>query len=215
MTHGNLLSQISIVIAGFISGGIMFSWLIPAVFLKKDICEISADGNPGAGNVFMNCGVFWGSICLTLDILKGLIPMYFATISVNPKSVFFTLAMTAPVLGHATAPFNRFHGGKCIAVSFGVLIGCAKISLIGLVTLAAAYILLSTILKIDPIRKRSIIVFAIFGFVSAVLLIVKKQYFTALGCAAIAAVGVYRHICDKTHIRKENTEQWTEKQKEL
>lgn len=215
MTHGNLFLQISVIVAGFVSGGIMFSWLIPAVFLKKDVCEISSDGNPGAGNVFMNCGVLCGSICLTLDILKGLIPVYFAVDIIGPESILFSLAVTAPVLGHALAPFNRFHGGKCIAVSFGVLIGCARVSSVGLITLAAAYILFSTVLKTDPIRRRSIIVFAIFGFISAVLLIIEKQYFTAIGCVSIAAIGIYRHICDKTQIQKEKSEKWTEKQNEL
>lgn len=215
MTRGNLFFQISVIVAGFISGSVMFSWLIPAVFLKKNICEISDDGNPGAGNVFMNCGVLCGSICLTLDILKGLIPVYFAADIINTKSILFSLAVTTPVLGHALAPFNRFHGGKCIAVSFGVLIGCAKVSPVGLITLAAAYILFSTVLKTDPIRRRSIIVFAVFGFVSAAVLIIQKQYFMATGCIAISAIGVYRHICDKSQIRKENDEIWTEKQNEL
>ena len=43
-------------VLGYLSGSIMYAYLIPKIFLNKDIREESEDGNPGTANVFLNAG---------------------------------------------------------------------------------------------------------------------------------------------------------------
>ncbi len=199
----DLLRGFLLIIFGFVSGSIMFSRIIPLAVLKKDICRNSNDGNPGAANVFKNCGVVVGMICLLLDMAKGFFPVFLAEKMIDTDSIMFSLIMAAPVLGHAVAPFNRFHGGKCIATSFGVLIALAFKDAMGLLLLAVIYVLFSTVVKISPNRRRSIVSFAIFAVCSVVLYVYKKKYSFALGCFAVSLTAIERHFADRSEAGNE------------
>ena len=192
MTAWSFLGYLIAIVGGFLMGGIMFSQILPQKIMHKDIQAISDDHNPGATNVFVNCGVGLGLTCLALDLLKGLIPVFLACIFLDRENMLFGIVMAAPVLGHAIAPFHHFHGGKCIATSFGELLGLLPFHRIGLL-LAALYIFFSTILKIQPNRIRSLVVYSLFGLLSAILLTYSEDYSIALGCILISLVAIFKH----------------------
>lgn len=189
-------------IAGYLAGGVMYCRLLPKLFYGVDISEVSSDGNPGAANVFIHCGKGLGIICVILDLAKGFLPVFIAVNTLGYDEVLFALVMAAPVLGHATAPFDGWRGGKCISTSFGVLLGLVPHSEIVLI-LAALYILLSTILKIPKRRIRSIVTFSLFAAISSAVLFVQKKYGIMLGCIAISLAVIIKHnimpdkTCDK------------------
>ena len=109
------------IVAGYLMGSIMFCRWIPKLVLHKDVCALSDDHNPGAANVFQHCGVPAGLLCLFFDLSKGFLPVYLAAHTVGIEPMQFAAVMMAPVLGHATAPFDHFSGGKCIdTVGMGV-----------------------------------------------------------------------------------------------
>lgn len=172
----------------------MFCKTVPGLLKHKDICELSDDRNPGAFNVFSHCGVGMGIVCLLLDILKGFIPVFLTSMFMQTDGVLFTFAMIAPVLGHAVGMFNRFHGGKCIAVSFGVMLGILPVTWIGLALLAALYILLSTLIRIGPTRLRSIVVYTLFAVSASVALSIMGLAPVAAGCGIIGAIAVIKHL---------------------
>ena len=60
---------------GFACGGVMFCRFMPLLLAKKDITKLSSDGNPGSANVFINCGIPLGLLCLFLDMFKGFLPV--------------------------------------------------------------------------------------------------------------------------------------------
>lgn len=180
----------------------MFCKIIPKLLLHKDICEISDDHNPGAFNAFKHCGKAVGTVCLLLDVLKGFVPVFLASMFAETSGILFTLVMIMPVLGHATGLFNRFHGGKCIAVSFGVMLGIIPVSWIGIAVLAALYILFSTVIKIHPNRLRSIIVYALFCVISGVVFSVIGLASVAAGCGVIAVIAIVRHLNVKSLIHR-------------
>lgn len=182
-------------------GSTMFCKIIPKLLTHKDICEISDDHNPGAFNVFKHCGKGIGGLCLFLDIMKGFVPVFLASMLMKADSVLFTLVMIMPVLGHAIGIFNRFHGGKCIAVSFGVMLGIIPVSWIGFVILAALYILFSTLVKVNPNRLRSIIVYALFGTGASLIFSIIGLGAVAAGCGLIAIVAVVKHLKVKTFVK--------------
>jgi glycerol-3-phosphate acyltransferase PlsY len=126
-------------------------------------------------------------------MLKGIIPVMLATFFLDTDNICFSLVMIAPVLGHAVGIFNRFHGGKCISTAFGVLIGILHITLVGFI-LAVLYILFSTLIKISPNSRRSILSFSLFITISTPLLIVFGLYSIAIGCIGISLVAIIKHL---------------------
>lgn len=181
-----------LILGGFCLGSVMFSQLIPQTLLGKDIQEESNDHNPGATNVFASCGIGLGLLCLSLDLLKGFLPVYTACKLLNTDSLLFSLVIAAPVLGHAVAPLNQFHGGKCIATSFGVTLGLLPVGYTCLI-LAAAYIFFSTVVRVNPHRRRSIAAFGAFGVVAGAVLLYYGRQAIALGCMFVSLTAIVKH----------------------
>lgn len=146
--------------AGFLSGSILYSYLIPKLLKQIDVTEAAGDHNPGAANAFMAAGVPIGLLCVILDVLKGVLPVYWAARVLDCGRPLFALVLCAPVAGHAFSPFMQGHGGKAIAVSFGVLIGLLPMQF-HVVVLAAAMIGFSLVLIIRPHRARVICAFCV------------------------------------------------------
>ncbi len=173
----------------FLSGSVLYSRLI-AKRGGRDVYTQTVDGNPGAANVFSLCGKRAGAIALTLDIIKGALPAVLAVWLLPRDSMLFALVLAAPVLGHAVGIFDRFHGGKCIATAFGVMIGLLPVSRIGLL-LAALYILFSTACKIRSHCIRSIVCFSLFAFAAPVFW--NDVLPIAVGCILISVTAIVKH----------------------
>jgi glycerol-3-phosphate acyltransferase PlsY len=108
-------------IAAFGLGAIPFSLLVGRWLLGKDVRDYG-DGNPGAANVFRAGGQKTGYLAVFLDVAKGVPFVFLAhTFFGLPNLAVVAVGMSA-VLGHAFSPLLRWHGGKAIAVTFGVLL---------------------------------------------------------------------------------------------
>ncbi len=188
------------ILGSFLLGSLLFSHIIPRLAVKKDICRLGDDHNPGAANVFKSCGVGLGMICLLLDIFKGFAFTIAACFVLDTESLLFAFLMCAPVLGHALGVFNHLHGGKCISTSFGVMLGIMPISRIGFL-LAALYIVFSVLVKINPHSLRSILAFSIFGVSSLIILSLTGKLSVGLGCSAISVIAIVKHIISALRIK--------------
>jgi glycerol-3-phosphate acyltransferase PlsY len=108
-------------VAAFGLAAIPFSVLVGRWFLGREITDYG-DGNPGAVNVFRAGGQKLGYIAVFLDVAKG-VPFVFLTYYTFRLSELSIVAVAiCAVLGHAFSPFLRWHGGKALAVTFGVLL---------------------------------------------------------------------------------------------
>jgi glycerol-3-phosphate acyltransferase PlsY len=116
-------------IAAFIMGGIPFSVIIGRWLLKRDITRYG-DGNPGAMNVFKAGGQKTGFIAVLLDVAKGVPFVLLAHTLFSLPDFSIVLVATCAVLGHAFSPFLHWHGGKAIAVTFGVMLGLPDLSVL-------------------------------------------------------------------------------------
>ncbi len=192
MYSDRMIVWLGFIVGGFLLGSCMFSQLLPRIFLRVDTSAVSDDHNPGCTNVFIHCGPIMGLTCLTLDLMKGFLPVYLSLQILDSSSLWFSLVLAAPVLGHAIAPMNHYHGGKCIATTFGVLLGLFPATHIVLL-LASIYIVFSTVLKINPNQLRSIAAFGLFGVFSLMILIQRYQYSVALGCILVSLIVIWRH----------------------
>ncbi len=116
-----MLKYLLFAISGFISGSVMYSYLIPKHFCEIDTVEQGSDHNPGATNAMRCAGTKIGILCLLLDIAKGFVPVFVAKSFLDINYSLFALVIVAPVIGHAFSPLMKFRGGKAIAASCGVL----------------------------------------------------------------------------------------------
>lgn len=179
-------------ILGYLSGSVMYAYLIPKLLKHMDVRELSEDGNPGAANAFLHAGIPIGILVILCELLKGAIPVWAAAQNLNISRLLFAPVMAAPVLGHAFPLFfGGKGGGKSIAVSFGVLIGLYP-NLNPALTLAALYILFSLIIVIRPHFFRSVITFLLF----AVLCLLDSELpkAVAVGSFLLSGIVIRQHF---------------------
>jgi glycerol-3-phosphate acyltransferase PlsY len=116
-----IITTLLLSVAAFGLASVPFSVLIGRWFLGEEIRDYG-DGNPGATNVFRAGGQKTGYLAVALDVGKG-VPFVFLAHALFglPGPAIVIVALSA-VLGHAFSPFLQWHGGKAIAVTFGVLL---------------------------------------------------------------------------------------------
>ncbi len=180
------------IILGYLSGSVMYAYLIPKMLKHIDIRELSKDGNPGTANAFLHAGIPIGILVILCELCKGALPVWVAARRLHISRLLFAPVMAAPVLGHAFPLFfGGKGGGKSIAVSFGVLIGLYP-NLNPALTLAALYILFSLIIVIRPHFFRSVITFLLF----AVLCLLDSELprAVAIGSFLLSGIVIRQHF---------------------
>ena len=194
-------------IAGYFLGSILFAQLFSEKIRHINIEAVSADGNPGTANAFKNAGFLCGILTLLGDLGKGFLPVYcyirFASIAQTDTSLISLMlifVMLSPVLGHAYSVFRHFQGGKCIAVSFGVLLGLAPYLQPALI-LAVIYISL-VLLHIRPNDRCTRIAFPMASLVDLIFL---KEKTVVIAMFGITTVVLRKQILFKKNLRAERS----------
>lgn len=154
------MRTITYIIIGYIMGSILFAQVFSKLF-NKNILQESKDGNPGTANAFMYGGFWCGVLTLFFELFKGAVPVYLYLKGVNIQSAgtaALASVIAAPVIGHIYPIFNKFHGGKGIAVTFGVLLGLVPIWS-PVVLLAFFFIFFSIIVRVSPHIHRTVVTY--------------------------------------------------------
>jgi glycerol-3-phosphate acyltransferase PlsY len=113
------------VVAGYLAGSLPFGYWLPRLLKGVDIRK-AGSGNIGATNVWRTFGRWYGVPVVLLDVLKGFVPTFLATIYVGHLAGALTGA--AAMLGHARPLFLRFEkGGKMVATCGGAFWGLAPL----------------------------------------------------------------------------------------
>jgi glycerol-3-phosphate acyltransferase PlsY len=120
-----IIYSILLALAAFGLGAVPFSVLVGRWLLGKDIRRYG-DGNPGAINVFRAGGQKAGYLAVFLDVLKGLPFVFLAYAWLKLPDLSLVMVALSAVLGHAFSPFLGWHGGKAVAVTFGVLLALPR-----------------------------------------------------------------------------------------
>jgi glycerol-3-phosphate acyltransferase PlsY len=177
----------SLAVAAFILGAIPFSVIIGRLLLKKDITKYG-DGNPGSVNVFRAGNIPSGLLAVVLDIGKGVPFVLLAHIVFGLSELSVVIIATSAVLGHAFSPFLHWHGGKAIAVTFGVMLGLLPQYDV-LLAFIIAMILSSIFVKIDAWK---IVIGATGTFIY--LVIVKGNSWEPLLMLCLLTILVIKHF---------------------
>lgn len=138
-----MIKILLLVIFGYLLGSIPFGFLISKTKKGIDIRKIGS-GNIGGTNVARVLGFKWGLVSAILDILKGAIPVYLATVFLETDWQIALIAIF-PILGHIFPVWLKFiplenpppafsiggkirnflrgfKGGKGVATTLGVLL---------------------------------------------------------------------------------------------
>lgn len=148
------LLWLSLALAAYLLGSLPFGLIIS----RAHGIDIRQHGskNIGATNVGRVLGPRAYRLCLTLDMLKGAIPVLaaslltntFARLTLAPQDAWGILAVAAAaILGHMFPVYIRFKGGKGVATSFGSLVAIFPI-----LTLPTLFTLLVWILAVRITR---------------------------------------------------------------
>lgn len=123
-------------LGAYLLGGIPFGKIIARIVAQIDITQ-RGSRNIGATNVARELGLKWGLLTLTLDILKGLVPILLFSTSTAGSGLSGDIALAlvslCPLLGHQFSIFMGLKGGKGVATALGAYLALSPIScLLGL-----------------------------------------------------------------------------------
>ncbi len=125
--NSQLLLYIS---AAYILGSVPFGKIIAAKVARIDITTRGSK-NIGATNVAREVGLKWGVLTLTVDLLKGFLPILLyrslATLNFQELCLDLSLIGLASLLGHQFSLFLGFRGGKGVATALGVYLGISPL----------------------------------------------------------------------------------------
>jgi glycerol-3-phosphate acyltransferase PlsY len=183
-----IVTTVLLALGAFWLGAVPFSILIGRWILHKDI-RAYGDGNPGAANCFRAGGHKAGWPAVLLDIAKGVPFVLVAHLVFAQDGLALVIIAICPILGHAFSPFLRGHGGKAIAVTFGVFMGLPQPDILFVFT---AIMILSAMF----IRANAWV--AVFGSVGtlAYLALSGAEGWKILLMLAILALFVVKHLPD-------------------
>lgn len=109
------------VAVAYLLGSLCSAVMVSQLFKLPDP-RSSGSNNPGATNVLRLAGKKYAAIVLLGDFLKGLVPVWLASI-IHLSPFAQGLVGLAAVLGHIYPVFFDFKGGKGVATTLGVLFG--------------------------------------------------------------------------------------------
>jgi glycerol-3-phosphate acyltransferase PlsY len=117
-----------IVLGGYLLGSIPFGFYVTKLGGAGDIRKVGS-GNIGATNVLRTGRSGLAVTTLILDGGKGALAVWLGTLAAIPQAAEIggLVAGAGAVLGHNFPVWLRFHGGKGVATTLGMMLGSAPI----------------------------------------------------------------------------------------
>jgi glycerol-3-phosphate acyltransferase PlsY len=182
----------------YLIGGLPFGYWFVRLIAGKDIRTMGS-GNIGATNVQRTAGSKAGVFVLLLDICKGFLAVFLASLMTRHNDVGIALGVVAVMLGHCYPVFLGFKGGKAVACFIGAFLYLAPLALAAITLVFVATVALSRHISLG-----SIVGAALFPF--ALWLIERPPQPILLAAIASAILIIFRHRANIERLRqgKEN-----------
>ncbi len=121
------MKEILLIILAYLIGSVPTAIWVSRAFFGIDIREYGS-GNSGATNTFRVLGSRWGTLVMSVDIIKGvvatslyiLVPYYLHDEA--ERTNFMVGLGLAAVVGHIFPIWAEFRGGKGVATLFGMVL---------------------------------------------------------------------------------------------
>ena len=137
-------------LAAYLIGGLPFGYWFVRFSLGQDIRTMGS-GNIGATNVHRTAGNKAGLIVLFLDILKGFLALWLASLLTHGSALGLALAAVAVMLGHCFPVFLGFKGGKAVACFIGAFLWLAPLALLATTGVFVAIVAFSKYISLGSI----------------------------------------------------------------
>src|SRR6202162_3151126 len=125
-----MLNVLLLVAFGYLLGSVPSGWLVMKVYRNQYLRKLGS-GNMGAANVFRAGGAGAFALTLIADGLKGFIPVMLGiALGLGGNELALGRIAWAAVAGDTWPLFLRFHGGKVVATSGGVLLALAPVAIV-------------------------------------------------------------------------------------
>jgi acyl phosphate:glycerol-3-phosphate acyltransferase len=182
----NILLSFLFLILGYLSGSLPFSVWVTRYVKNVDVRE-AGSGHATTTNTIRQAGFGWGALVGLLDLAKGFIPVYLATLYSNETWVVALTAALA-VAGHCWPIFAQFRGGMGLAAFGGALLAVNWFSfVIGL------GLLLTLVLTIRHGARASVFTGVLMAPIFWLLNLRGMEFWIALACGLVIA---YRFLID-------------------
>ncbi|MCD8376070.1 MAG: glycerol-3-phosphate acyltransferase [Oscillospiraceae bacterium] len=144
------MKTLAFILAGYLSGSILFARVMGKLLKKESIAEQSRDKNPGTANAFLYGGFWCGVLTLCGDMAKGFFPVFlYMRQEGSADGIGLIFVLAAPVIGHIVPLFFSFRGGKGIATTFGCLLGLLP-EYRPVAVLVLTFLFFSVVLRVTP-----------------------------------------------------------------
>ncbi|MBU0503746.1 MAG: glycerol-3-phosphate 1-O-acyltransferase PlsY [Candidatus Omnitrophota bacterium] len=149
-----MLWIIPALLVSYLIGSIPTAYIFAKVLKGIDIRK-TGSGNVGATNAARILGKKTAIVILSLDILKGLLPVIFLGDLISPQvglnqEVLRIMLGFSSIAGHNWTIFLGFRGGKGIATTLGVLLGLT-VRLAGL-KIVLIWVIITWVIAFIPFR---------------------------------------------------------------
>jgi len=187
-------------ILAYLLGAIPAGLWIGKIFFKKDLHE-HGSGNTGSTNTFRILGTKAGIIVFIFDFLKGtvatLIPTFFGIHGISP--LFFGLLA---VLGHTVSVFDKFHGGKAVATSAGVILGYSPLFLLYLAVVFLLILYLYSMISLSSISAAIAALVGLILFPAFHFILHEYDFIFSIIVATLAIIILVRHRSNVNRMKR-------------
>jgi glycerol-3-phosphate acyltransferase PlsY len=191
------MELVGILGCGFIGygiGSISSGYLVGRLYRNVDLRTVGS-GSTGATNTFRTLGLGAAILVAVLDILKGAVSVWIATVLVNgpgeQRSIAAALAAVAAVAGHCWPAFLEGRGGRGVATGFGALLFIATPAWLVAVV---AFMLALALTRMVSVGSLASVAGAVVGYAIFVVAGYLSFHWAVLGFILIAgAIVVFRH----------------------
>ncbi len=121
------MNEVLLILSAYLIGSIPTAVWVSKYFFNIDIRDYGS-GNAGATNTFRVLGSKWGTIVMSVDVLKGVLATslyillpYYLTDEWDRTNFMIGLGLSA-VLGHIFPIWANFRGGKGVATLLGMAV---------------------------------------------------------------------------------------------
>lgn len=122
------MNEVLLIVLAYLIGSLPTAVLVSKFFFGFDIREYGS-GNSGATNTYRVLGAKWGTLVMSVDMLKAIIAVklvFLLPYSFDNDIYLVNMQLglgLAAVLGHIFPIWAEFRGGKGVASLFGMVLG--------------------------------------------------------------------------------------------
>ena len=167
----------------YILGSISFSYIFTKKVKHEDIRK-KGSGNAGTTNVLRNYGWKLGIAVFAGDVLKAVAASLIGFAIAGYEGM--CVAGVFAIIGHNYSCFLKFHGGKGIAATIGVLLLIQPIPTLIIFTVSVIIVAITKIMSIGSII--GLIMSAVAAF-----LVAQGNWYQIISVLIIAALGIISH----------------------